>query len=71
LKNNKAIRLLYKYLYGKPTFEEKAKVDKWYEAIDESKSVADPNELLKIKERLYLHTWNKLDSSAKVIPFYK
>ena len=71
MKNNKGIRLLHKYLYGKPTFEEKAKVDKWYEAIDESKEVADPNELLQIKERLYLDAWNKLNFSAKVIPFYK
>ena len=50
---------------------EKAKVDKWYEAIDESEGVADPNELLKIKERLYVNTLNKLNSSAKVIPFHK
>ena len=71
MKNNKDIRLLSKYLYDKPTFVEKAKVDKWYEGMDEDKAVADPNELLHIKERLYLRTWNKLNSSVKVIPFYK
>lgn len=71
MKNNKRIQLLHKYLFGKPTFVEKTKVDKWYEATDESKEVGDSDELLKIKERLYLHTWNKLNTSAKVIPFYK
>ena len=71
MKNNKGIQLLHKYLYRKPDFEEKAKIDKWYEAIDESKSIADPNELLQIKERLYLRIWDKLNSGTKVIPFYK
>lgn len=71
MKNNRGIRLLHKYLYGKPTFEEKAKLDKWYEAIDESKSVGGANELLQIKEQLYLHTWNKMNSGARVVPFYK
>ncbi|MEO9144819.1 MAG: FecR domain-containing protein [Ginsengibacter sp.] len=71
MKKDKGIRLLHKYLFGKPTFGEKAKIDKWYEATDESKVVADPNELLKIKERIYLHTRNKLTSGARVVPFFK
>jgi hypothetical protein len=71
LKNSKVIQLLHKYLYRKPNFEEKAKIDKWYEAIDETNDVADPNELLNIKEQLYLHTWSKLNSGARVIPFYE
>jgi ferric-dicitrate binding protein FerR (iron transport regulator) len=71
LKNNKGIRLIQKYLYGKPAFEEKAKVEKWYEEIDESENVGNANELLQIKEQLYLRTWNKLNHRAKVIPFYK
>ena len=71
MKNHKGIQLLHKYLYGKPTFEEKTKIDKWYEAIDENKDIADSNELLHIKERLYRHTWNKLNSGASVVPFYK
>jgi transmembrane sensor len=71
LKKNKGIQLLHKYLYRKPNFEEKAKIDKWYEAIDETNDVADPNELLQIKEQLYLRTWGKLNSGARVIPFYK
>jgi transmembrane sensor len=71
LKKNKGIQLLHKYLYRKPNFEEKAKIDKWYEAIDETNDVADPNELLQIKGQLYLRTWGKLNSGARVIPFYK
>ena len=69
--NNKAIRLLHKYLYGKPASEDKAKVDKWYEAIDESKSIGDANELLQIKEELYLRTWNRLNPRTKPVPFYR
>jgi len=71
LKNYKGIRLLHKYLYGKPTFEDKAKVEKWYDQIDESKSIGDADELLQLKEKLYQRTWNKLKPEAKVIPFYK
>ena len=71
MKKNKGIQLLLKYLYGKPNFEEKAKVDKWYEAIDETNDVADSNELLRIKEQVYLLTWGKLNSGPRVIPFYK
>jgi hypothetical protein len=71
LKNSKGIQLLHKYLYRKPNFEEKAKIDKWYEAIDEANDVADSNELLRIKEKLYLRTWGKLNSGARVIPFYE
>ena len=71
MKNNRGIRLLHKYLYGKPTFEEKTKVEKWYEEIDESESVGDANELLQIKEQLYLRTWNKMNSGVRVMPFYK
>jgi len=71
LKNYKGIRLLHKYLYGKPTFEDKAKVEKWYEQIDENKSAGDPDELLQLKEKLYQRTWDKLKPGTKVIPFYK
>jgi len=71
LKNNKGIRLLHKYLFGKPAFEEKVKVEKWYEDINESGDVAGSNELLQIKEQIYQCTWDKLNPRAKVIPFYK
>ena len=71
MKNSRGIQLLHKYLYRKPNFEEKAKIDKWYEAIDETNDVADPNELLHIKEQLYLRTWSKLNSGSRVIPFYE
>lgn len=71
LKNNKGIRLLHKYLFGKPAFEEKVKVEKWYEDIDESGDVTGSDELLQIKEQIYQRTWNKLNPRAKVIPFYK
>jgi transmembrane sensor len=71
LKNNKGIRLLYKYLFGMPAFEEKVKVEKWYEDIDESGDIAGSDELLQIKEQIYQRTWDKLNPRARVIPFYK
>lgn len=71
MKNNKGIRLLHKYLFGEPSFEEKTKVEKWYEDIDESGDIAGSDELLQIKEQIYQRTWNKLNGGAKVIPFYK
>ena len=71
MKNYKGIRLLHKYIYGKPTFEDKAKVEEWYEQTDESESIGDTNELLQLKEMLYQRTWDKLKPGARVIPFYK
>ena len=71
MKNYKGIRLLHKYLYGKSTFEDKAKVEKWYEQIDESKTIGDAHELLQLKEKIYQRTWDKLKPGARVIPFYK
>jgi hypothetical protein len=71
LKNNKGIRLLHKYLFGTPAFEEKVKVEKWYEDIDESADIADSDELSQIKEQIYQRTWNKLNPGVKVIPIYK
>jgi transmembrane sensor len=71
LKNNKGIRLLYKYLFGMPSFEEKVKVEKWYEDIDESGDIAGSDELLQIKEQIYQRTWDKLNPRAGVIPLYK
>ncbi|HEY5392514.1 MAG TPA: hypothetical protein VIJ57_10395, partial [Hanamia sp.] len=71
MKNNKGIRLLHKYLFGMPSFEEKVKVEKWYEDIDENGHIAGSDELLQIKEQVYQRTWDKLTPSAKVIPFYK
>jgi len=71
LKNNKGIRLLHKYLFGMPSFEEKVKVEKWYEDINENGDIAGSDELSQIKEEIYQRTWNKLNPVAKVIPFYK
>jgi hypothetical protein len=71
LKNNKGIRLLHKYLLGVPAFEEKVKVEKWYEDIDESADLAGADELSQIKEQIYQRTWDKLNPGAKVIPIYK
>ncbi|HET7118994.1 MAG TPA: FecR family protein, partial [Hanamia sp.] len=71
MKNNKSIRLLHKYLFGKPSFEEKVKVEKWYEDIDESRDVAGEDELLQIKEQVYQRTWDKLSPRGILIPFYK
>ncbi len=71
MKNYKGIRLLHRYLYGKPIFEDKAKVEKWYEQIDENKSAGDPDELLQLKEKIYQRTWDKLKPGATVIPFHK
>lgn len=71
MKNNKSIRLLHKYLFGKPSFEEKVKVEKWYEDIDESGDIAGSDELLQIKEQVYQDTWDKLSPRGRLIPFYK
>lgn len=71
MKKNKSIQLLHKYLYGKPTLEEKVQVDKWYEEIEENESVHDASELSEIKERLYLRTLKQLNLGATVTPFYK
>jgi hypothetical protein len=54
-----------------PAFEEKVKVEKWYEDIDESGDIAGSDELSQIKEQIYQRTWDKLNPGAKVIPIYK
>ena len=54
-----------------PSFEEKRKVEKWYEDIDESGDISGSEELLEIKEQIYQRTWDKLNPRARVIPFYK
>lgn len=54
-----------------PSFEEKRKVEKWYEDIDESGDISGSEELLQIKEQIYQRTWDKLNPRARVIPFYK
>lgn len=54
-----------------PAFEEKVKVEKWYEDIDESGNIAGSDELLQIKEQIYQRTWDKLNPQARVIQFYK
>ncbi len=71
LKNTKGIRLLHKYLFGKPAFEEKVKVERWYDDIEEHGDIAGPDELVQLKEQIYHRTWNKLNHRAKVVPFYK
>ena len=53
------------------SFEEKVKVEKWYEDINENGDVAGSDELLQIKEQIYQRTWDKLNPRAKVIPFFK
>lgn len=71
MKHSKGIRLLQKYLYGKPNLEEKARIDKWYEGMDESKTVIDPDDLPQVKEQIYQNTWAELNSGTKLIPLYK
>lgn len=71
MKQRKGIRLLHKYLHGKPSLEEKARVDKWYDAIDENKVVADRDALQEAKEQIYQFTRAGLSADARVIPFYK
>ena len=71
MKNYRGIRLLHTYLYGKPTFEDKARVENWYRQADESESIAEGDELLQLKEKLYQRTWSKLKPESKVMPFYR
>ena len=70
MKHRKGIRLLQKYLFGKPGLEEKARVEKWYERVDESQAI-DPGELAQIKEQLYQRTWAALDKKENAVPLYR
>lgn len=69
MKHSKGIRLLHKYLYGKPGPEEKARVEKWFENVDESQ-VLDTSELATIKEQLYQRTWTELNRE-NILPLYR
>lgn len=72
MKHRKSIRLLHKYLYGKPNLEEKARIDKWYSSIDEKQIETDEKpDLSLIREQLYLRILTGLESAGKIIPFYK
>ncbi len=70
MKSKKGTRLLHTYLYGKPSLEQKARVDKWYESIDES-DMKDQEDLSEVKQQIYERTRAELATENKVIPFYK
>ncbi|OQP61120.1 hypothetical protein A3860_05220 [Niastella vici] len=71
MKYRKASKLLYKYLYGKPTDEEKARVEKWYAAADGMPSHVDQDALNNIKEQLYQRIRAGLQTESSIVPFYK
>ncbi|RXK61697.1 FecR family protein [Lacibacter luteus] len=69
MKIKNGIQLLHTYLYGKADPEQKARVEKWYESLDDS---AEMNEdLAAVKQQLYERTRAELDADSKVVPFYK
>lgn len=63
------IRLLRKYLFGKPDPLDSTRVDKWYDAVQddrESESAAEA-----VKESVYKRTWEQLQQAPRIVPFFK
>lgn len=71
MKHRKAIKLLHKYLYGNPSDEEKARVEKWYAAADGKRSQVERGDLNRIKEQLYQRIQTALQTESRTVPFYK
>lgn len=71
MNNLKTTDLLRKYLAGKASPEEVARIDKWYTSFDETAAGTDANDALAIKEQLYQRILAGLNEEARVIPFYK
>lgn len=69
MKIKNGIQLLHTYLYGKPDPEQKARVEKWYESLDDSDEINQ--DLAAVKQQLYERTRAELDAGTRVIPFYR
>ncbi|SMO56467.1 FecR family protein [Solitalea koreensis] len=69
MKHSKTIKVLSKYLKGETSLEENAKVDKWYDSIDDTNLPEELNEeLFQIGEQLYQRIRSKM---IPVVPLYK
>jgi len=66
----KTTDLLRRYLAGKASPEETARIDKWYASLDETTAGTDINDAA-IKEQLYQRILAGLNEAPKVIPFYR
>lgn len=66
----KTTDLLRRYLAGKSSPEETARIDKWYAAADDTAG-ADNNDATAIKELIYQRITHELNREPRVIPFYK
>ncbi len=61
------IRLLRKYLFGKPDSVDSIRVDKWYDSVEDSEESVNET----VKEALYQRTWESIQQSPPLIPLYK
>lgn len=69
MKSKKSIQLLHDYLYGKPGLEQKARVDKWYESIDDA-AINEKEDLSAVKQQIYEGIRAELETGSKTIPLY-
>lgn len=73
MKRNKAIKLLKKFISGKASVEETARIEKWYGQTDKEISDNDfaPGNLNEVKEDIYSRLLSKINNESKIVPFYK
>lgn len=71
LKKKSGIRLLKRYLFGEPTPEEKAVVDKWYNSVEENEETEDVDAISEVGERIFVRSWDQLQSGISIIPIYR
>ncbi len=67
---SKMIDLLGRWLNGKATIVEKARVDNWYDAIDETQPLVN-QDLSLIREELYQRIQAELNAGTRVVPLYR
>ena len=67
------IQLLKRYLTGKASEEEIAKVDKWYKATQQklNTNTQETNIPPGTKEKIYQRILSGIEQEKKIIPFYK
>jgi ferric-dicitrate binding protein FerR (iron transport regulator) len=73
MKNEIAPELLTRYLKGEATSEERAKVDEWYDSLQENPDdvgLLDPLELDFVQSRLLDRIKGKIDIPSKVTPLH-
>jgi len=66
------LELLEKYLSGKASPEERAKVEQWYASFEEKKAaMGEGDDLNAIREKMYRKIADELNLQEPVIPFYR